>query len=110
MSPLLKKVTLTTALVALGLLSTGCPDSVDDENDIIVTNGSGCFIEVLALDGVDRGSIEIGQTRRFDNVSDGVHFLAAYREESDFSPCDEHETENLDGDEDDYWVIQCSCP
>lgn len=107
---MLKKASLAVALLVLGVLTFGCEDSVDDENDIIVTNGSGCFIEVLALDGTDRGSIDVGQSRRFDNVPDGVHHLAAYRQESDIAPCDEHDTENLDGDEDDYWIIQCSCP
>jgi hypothetical protein len=91
-------------------MSVACEDSVDDENDIIVTNGSGCFLEVLSLDGIDRGSIEVAQTRRFDDVSDGVHELAAYRLESEFAPCDEHTTDFLDGDDDDFWVIECDCP
>lgn len=97
------------AFVLLGAFSISCDEWADDENDIVVLNGSGCALARLVLDGVDRGAIGNAEVREFEDVSDGVHFLQAFRDGNDLLACDTHETEDLDGDEDDHWTIQCAC-
>lgn len=96
-------------LVVATVLFASCGDTVDDENDILVFNGSGCSLAVVTLDGVDKGAIGAGETRTFDDVSDGVHHLGAFRHGSDDDPCDTHTTEDLDGNDNEYWTIQCAC-
>ncbi len=101
---------LSMLLLAAGivLLSSSC-DVLDDENDIIVTNGSGCSLASITLDGVDKGAIGNGETRKFDNVNDGVHVLEAFHLVGDTESCDSHTTDDLKGNDDDFWLIECDC-
>ena len=104
----MKRFSACLLLLFLLGVTNGC-EHFDDENDIIVTNGSGGDVERLTLDGVDQGGIDRGETRKFDDVPDGVHTLAAYERAGDPDPCDTHVTDHLSGDEDDYWIIDEDC-
>ena len=95
-------------LATVAMLFTGCSD-MDEENDIFVTNVSGCSLARITLDGQDRGPFSEGETRKFDDVSDGVHTLLAFERSGDTEPCDSHTTDNLNGGEDDYWTCRCDC-
>lgn len=94
---------------AVAVASLTACDVLDHENDIWITNGSDNDLEKVTLDGRDRGSIDEAETIKFDNVSNGRHELAAYRRVDDEFPCDTHQTHDLDGNEDAYWVIDNDC-
>lgn len=97
------------ATIALFFGLAACSDHWDDDNDIFITNASGCSLARITLDGVDKGPLGRGETRTLKNVKDGVHHLEAFRDSSEPEACDSHTTENLRGNDDDYWLVQCPC-
>lgn len=96
-------------IATIALAGLACDESVDDENDIIVTNASSCSLANVFLDGVDRGSISSGETREFEDVSDGVHVIEGYRDTGDVNACDTEQTDDLDGRDDAFIILDCSC-
>lgn len=85
-----------------------CDESVDDENDIIVTNASSCGLASITLDGVDQGPISTGETREFEDVSDGRHVIQGFLEVGQ-EACDSEQTDDLEGRDDAFVILDCSC-
>lgn len=105
----MKSMLYLLLVVLMGITLVACEETeegVDDQNDIIIRNMSESYLWIM-IDGDTRGSIEnngIAKTM-WDNIEDGIHVLAAYRDENYTDLHCTVVTDELKGDDDFAWYL-----